>query len=113
MSIPGVTRHARDRMAEYHGRDLTRDEWLAVVLAILEGRTVMVRRAGEHSGEIHDVTVGGLVLRFAWEPLKGQIVTTLRDQRHTCRKAARARDGRLRGSVRIGRGFYDHKGERI
>lgn len=113
MTIPGVTRHARDRMAEYHGRDLTREEWLAAVLAILDGRSVLVRRAGEHSGEIHDVAVGGLVLRFAWEPIKGQIVTTLQGQRHTCRKSARTRDARLRGTVRIGRGFYDHDGNRL
>jgi hypothetical protein len=100
-------------MEQYHGRDLTRAEWLAVVLAILDGRSVLVRRAGERSGEIHDVTVSGVTIRFAWEPVHGHIVTTLRDTRTTCKVAARVRDSRGRASVRIGRGFYDREGNRI
>lgn len=111
--IPGVTRHARERMAEYHGRDLTRDEWLAVVLSILDGRSLLVRRAGEHAGEIHDVTVAGVTLRLVWQPVSGHVVTALEDRRTTCRMAAKKRDGRTRASVRIGRGFYDRNGERI
>lgn len=111
--IPGVSKHARQRMVEHHGRDLTKAEWHQVVLDVIDGRSVVVRRAGEHSGEIHDVVVAGMTFRVAWEPMRGHIVTVLRDTRTTCRISARYRGGRGRASIKIGRGFYDREGNRI
>ena len=77
MIYPGVSLHARERMAEHHGRDLTRAEWLGVVLAILD-RTALLLRVGP-SGEWWAVAVGAVTLRVVWLPAAGTIATVLAD----------------------------------
>ena len=64
--IPGVSDHAHDRMIERLGRDLTRDEWLAVVLAIVERRAVLLCSA---DGSEHYLwTLGEVAMRLIWVP---------------------------------------------
>lgn len=62
--IPGVTSHARERMVERHGRDLTRAEWLAVVLDILDGRATLLRIGS--AGDTYAVQLGAMTLRIVW-----------------------------------------------
>jgi hypothetical protein len=100
-------------MEQYHGRDLTRAEWRAVLLAVIDGASVLVCKAGQNSGEIHDVSVSGQFFRLVWDPVTARVVTVLQDQRKTCKAAARVRGPSRRASVRIGRGFYDREGNRI
>lgn len=112
MSIPGVSRHARDRMLERHGRDLTRAEWIAVVSAILDRKALLVRSTPGH-GDLYDVTLVGITLRVAWNPTAGIVTTVLADHSATSRRAQLARKATLRTTVRIGRGWYDKDGNRL
>jgi len=74
--IPGVTLHARTRMAERIGRDLSRAEWLAVVASILDGTATLLMRDGRR-GEHYAVAVGAMMVRVAWQPDQGLIATVL------------------------------------
>lgn len=73
--IPGVTSHARDRAEQRLGRDLELEEWLAVVLDILDGRAALVRRF--NGGECYSVAVSGIAFNVWWAPGPGCITTVL------------------------------------
>lgn len=111
--IPGVSNHARERMVERHGRDLTRAEWLAVVLAIIDRRAVLVRLGHGGAGDIYDVELGSVRLRLIWNPGAGVVTTVLHDGAACTRKAEQAKRAGIRTSVRIGRGYYDKEGNRL
>lgn len=113
MNIPGVSTHARERMAEHHGRDLTLVEWLAVVSAILDRRAVLVREAYMASGAIYDVELVGMRFRVVWKAESGIIATVLQDCASTSQRASLAKRAGIRASIRMGRGFYDREGNRI
>lgn len=113
MSIPGVSKHARDRMLERHGRDLTRAEWLHVVMQILDRKALLVSAPGGSAGELYDVELVGVTLRVAWNPQRAVIATVLADHSATTRKAQLARRSTIRTTVRIGRGWYDKDGNRV
>lgn len=105
MTIPGVTHHARTRMAERYGRDLTRMEWLALVLAIIDGRAVRLRAMPENgSGEIYAVSISGLALRVVWQPLGGAVVSVLAPEHQGTRYHAE-NPGRIRKSLLTGGGW--------
>lgn len=113
MNIPGVSTHAGERMAEHHGRDLTAEEWRAVVLAVCDRRAVLVREAYMASGAIYDVELVGMRFRVVWKPESGIIATVLQDCASTSQRASQAKREGIRSSVRMGRGFYDREGNRI
>jgi len=75
-AIPGVSGHARDRMVERMGRDLTRTEWRKLVLDIIERRAVLVRSGG-HGADLYAVTVGPVVVQAWWSPDTGAVKTIL------------------------------------
>lgn len=99
--IPGVTHHARQRMAERHGRDLTPAEWLALVCDILDGRAVLLRAMPPNgSGEIWAVRMGDMALRVVWQPLDGSVVSVLADE-HSGNRHLDERKGRVRKSLYV------------
>lgn len=73
--LPGVCHHARMRMAQRHGRDLTRLEWLGLVSDILEGRAPLLRSGS--AGETYAVQLGAVTLRVVWRPDWGAVATVL------------------------------------
>lgn len=106
MTIPGVSRHARERMAERHGRDLTRDEWLALVADILEGRSVLLHgMPPDGSGECHLCQVAGVPVRVMWQPMAGLVTTVLGDADSKVAAVANAKRGRIRQSLYAGGGW--------
>jgi hypothetical protein len=73
-----VCDHARERMAARFGRDLTREEWLQVVGAIVNRRAVLVRAAEPATGrETYAVSLGDVVFHAVWQPANATIVTVL------------------------------------
>lgn len=98
--IPGVSHHARQRMQERLGRDLTRAEWLAAVAAILEGRALLLcvqPCGGEHY--LHEV--GGVALRLIWRPAQAMVVTVLPAEWGASAVIRTARAGPVRKSLRL------------
>jgi hypothetical protein len=94
MTIPGVSRHARDRMQERHGRDLTRTEWRGAVLDIIDRRATLLSVAP--NGEIWAVGIGCLTIRMVWRPEHGLIATVLADDTGN----TKAGDAFKRGPIR-------------
>lgn len=79
-TILGVTNHARARMAEYYGRDLTREEWLAVVESIVM-RTASVLSYSDKDGfVVYAVPAMGTTIRVIWRPDRALIITVLGDK---------------------------------
>jgi hypothetical protein len=72
--IPGVCAHARNRMAERLGRDLTRDEWLAAVAGIVDRRLTLLGTPQEHT-EHWLLELPGLAARLVWRTDRGEVVT--------------------------------------
>lgn len=106
MTIPGVSKHARERMVERHGRDLTRDEWLALVADILDGRTVVLHAPGAAGGggEHHLCQVGTLAVRVVWVPHSGTVATVLGDGQSLA-AIEHVKAGRVRKSLLTGGGW--------
>ena len=74
--VVGVTTHARLRMAERYGRDLTRDEWGQVVLAIIDRKAVLLRRESADR-EIYAVALGTSIFRAVWHASEAVILSML------------------------------------
>lgn len=72
--IPGVCAHARDRMAERIGRDLTKPEWLELVEAITAGRLPLLCVQPE-GGHHYLAEIGAVRVRLVWRPDWGKIAT--------------------------------------
>lgn len=89
---PCVSWHARERMAERHGRDLTYAEWVSAVADILERRAVLLSAHGDV--QCWAVTVGPIVLRMMWSPGTANVMTVLADEQthagHHAQRAMRA-----------------------
>ena len=73
--IPGVTRHAMERAAERIGRDLSRDEWRAVVAALVERRALVLAVDGVRV--TYAVALGALHLTVVWCETDAAVVTVL------------------------------------
>lgn len=73
--IPGVSHHARERMVERWGRDLTPAEWAETWGQIASGKAALLTRVD--AGEIRAVALGGMVFRMAWKPDTRVIATVL------------------------------------
>lgn len=98
--LPGVSDHARERAALRLGRDLTREEWLAVVASILTGGAVMQGR--EPTGVEHYlVQVGAMPFRAVWNPATAVIVTVKDMEMEVCKAARLAKASKGRASLRI------------
>lgn len=98
--IPGVGAHARDRVAERLGRDLTRDEWLAAVEAITGGRAV--RLAVTDGGAEHYLhELGGVRLRLVWRPDLAMIVTVLPAEWTVDKQSAKTKAGPVRRTLHV------------
>lgn len=97
-SVMGVSRHAQERAVLRLGRDLTRSEWLAAILAIVERRAVLLCRQDDMS-EIYLVAVASITARVVWNPFQAQIVTVLPNDTTSLSPAAEnARNGEDRQS---------------
>jgi hypothetical protein len=106
--IPGVTLHARARMVERFGRDLTRAQWLEVVAAVVDRRGLMV--SAKHNCEIWLVGLGALRLALVWSPGSAAIVTVKDpDEFGISNRSDRAREGRVRSSLVIPGGYLRGK----
>ncbi|RVT96208.1 hypothetical protein EOD42_13915 [Rhodovarius crocodyli] len=81
-AVPGVTLHARERMLERHGRDLTRLEWLHAVMSILDRRALLLSSKIQSNGwaECWAVTVGAVTIRMMWSPDRAHVLTVLDDE---------------------------------
>ena len=75
-ACPGVSTHARQRMFERMGRDLTRQEWADAVLDIVDRRAILVRVSTDRN-ELYAVAIGGVVAQMWWLPDEALIVTVL------------------------------------
>lgn len=74
--IPGVSVHARERMIERFGADLTRQQWLEVVGKIVNREAVLVS-AMLTGKEYWLVEIGGLRIRVGWSPDAAIIMTVV------------------------------------
>ena len=74
--IPDVSGHARLRMAERYGHDLSDAAWMTLVEAILARRVVMVRH-GRNGGEVYACPIGAMTVRVVWSPQHGVVMTVL------------------------------------
>ncbi|MBR0682761.1 hypothetical protein GXW74_19875 [Roseomonas eburnea] len=76
--IPHVTDHAIERARQRLGRTLRRDEWNALLLAVVERRALLLatRPGGK---EIWLASVGEVPVRVVWAPDTAIIVTILPD----------------------------------
>lgn len=74
--VNGVSDHARERMVEYLGRDLTDHEWSLVVMQILNREALLIRIQGRNS-ELLRVEIGGVPFTVAWRPMGATIATVL------------------------------------
>lgn len=77
------TDHARARMVERWGGDLTEAEWRDAMLTILDaaetGRSprAMLERRTAADGEIWHVRIGAACLRMCWHPVAARFTTVL------------------------------------
>ncbi len=74
-NLPGVSNHAQERMILRLGRNLTRPEWLAAVLSILDRKAVLIR-SGDQS-ELYAISAGDQIAQAWWVPDDAVIVTVL------------------------------------
>lgn len=76
------TDHARRRMAERWGTDLTEAEWRAAMLTVLQakesgsGQAILERRTAA-GPELWHVKVGCAALRMVWNPAAARFTTVL------------------------------------
>jgi hypothetical protein len=106
--VPGVTRHALDRLLDHYGVTATRDEWMQAVLSICDRTAALVRRStdpanGAVHNEVYIVAVGSLAVQVAWSPRHGSITTVLppaaRHRAVRVERAAPLRDGGRSGAI--------------
>lgn len=98
--IPGVGAHARDRMAERLGRDLTREEWLDAVERLTGGqlaRLCLTPNGSEHY--LHEL--GGVALRLVWRPDLGMVVTVLPADMPPSVRLRKAREFGVRTTIAV------------
>lgn len=76
-ALPHVTKHARDRMIEYFGRDLEPGEWEVVIAAVQRGQAACMSLAERDGYGIYAVSVGGFAPRFSWRFETQMVVTVL------------------------------------
>lgn len=74
--IKGVSHHARERMAQRLGRDLSYTEWLDVLLQVTDPHAVVLRKQGDGLMLIA-VTVGTQVAKLWWDSNTTCIITVL------------------------------------
>lgn len=76
-TIPGISRHARERMIERLGFDPPATEWMRAVLSILD-RTACLRSMDSRDGrETWRVEMAGYAVDVVWMPAEGLMVTVL------------------------------------
>ena len=108
--VPGVCAHARNRMVERFGRDLTREEWLGAVESITAGRLALL--CAMPSGSEHYLhEIGGVRLRLVWVPERGEVVTVLPLEWGASAVVQRAQRGGVRVAMERCEKF--RKGERL
>jgi hypothetical protein len=75
-------------MAEYYGRDLTREEWLAVVESIVM-RTAPALSYDDVGGYVvYAVPAMGTTIRVIWRPDKAVVITVLGEDHSNHRRVA-------------------------
>lgn len=83
-----VTKHARSRMAEYYGRDLTNEEWLVVVESIVM-RTAQALSYDDQNGYVvYAVPAMGTTIRVIWRPDVASLITVLSEDYANHRRIA-------------------------
>lgn len=98
--VPGVGAHARDRMAERIGRDLTRAEWLDAVARILDRRaTLLCRMPNGSEHYLHEL--GGVALRLVWRPDLAIVVTIMPVEFRSSAMVQRSKGAPLRRSLAV------------
>lgn len=107
--IPHVSNHARERAAERIGRHLTRVEWNAVILSIVDRRAALLLR--EKDGrELWLAPCGPITLRLAWAPDTATIITVLPDDEAAIYRGSAAMKSRpVRASFREPSHFHGGK----
>lgn len=76
VNVP-VTAHARERMEERHGEDLSDDEWLRIAHAIRDRSGAILTRKLPNGQEEWRVPIGGAAVGLVWDPTQRKIITTL------------------------------------
>ncbi len=74
-TIPGVSKHAVERMAERVGRSLSAEEWGAILCAIVERRAMVLAVAG--AAVTYAVPLGPLTINLVWNEADALVVTVL------------------------------------
>jgi hypothetical protein len=95
-----VADHARERMVERHGRDLTDERWCAAVTAIAERRAMRLRANTDGGGEFWLwEPVAGLRFLLVWKAELRMVVTVLADEHALPAPVQKAKTGRVRELV--------------
>lgn len=81
-AIPGVTRHAQERLADHYGIVASKAAWLEAVMSILDRRALLVRVQGTPGrddllSEVYALTLAGQAIEVVWKPSVGAVVTVL------------------------------------
>jgi hypothetical protein len=67
-------------MAEYYGRDLTREEWLVVVESIVMRTAPALSYSDKDGYVVYAVPSMGTTIRVIWRPDRSVIITVLGDK---------------------------------
>lgn len=78
--IPGVTKHAVERMAERVGRPLSAEEWRGLVAAIVERRALVL--AVDGPSVTYAVPLGPLTINLVWHEADAVVLTVLPQTGH-------------------------------
>lgn len=102
--IMSVTTHAQERAAQRLGRALSRREWLAIILDIVERRALLLGD-GRNGQVIYLVEVGSVPMRVVWSPERALALTVLPEDGALYYRVENAKRAPIRPSFRRG-GVY-------
>lgn len=109
-NIHGIAKHARERMVERYGFDLTPAQWAQVWGDIQAGRATLLSRQ-PHGSDVMAVALGCVTLRVAVNRASGVVVSVLAPHHQTTVRVQESRrEGRIRPVIIIPGGWK--RGER-
>jgi hypothetical protein len=110
--LPGIAQHARERMEEIHGRDLTTAEWLEVMLALIDRRSTLCS-VQPNGSEIHAVEIAGLRIWVVYYSDRAVVVTVLPSSTPSFEAAYTRKAGTIRTVLKRDMHGTWHRGSKI